>query len=234
VNPMVFLAGAAVLCLVLPLAGAGSLTGPALALAVGAGALLRRSANRGSARERRRRTEVEALRALAAEVAAGAALPAALAIVADDLLGAPPGRQARDDLLPALLAEAGRAPDEHAGARTLQSSDAPGIRGLGAAWHLSAESGAPLAGSLLRLAATASAAAATAHEVRSTLAGPRLTARLLAVLPLGGIGMAVLSGAHPVDVLLHTAVGQVCLLTGTALDVAGLLWIERLASAAEP
>ena len=48
------------------------------------------------------------------------------------------------------------------------------------------------------------------------------------------MGIALGSGldAHPLDVLFGTPVGAWCLLAGTALAVAGLLWVERLADGA--
>jgi tight adherence protein B len=215
-------------------AGAGPAAGLAVAAIGGAGWLLRRQSRCRAARERERRAEVEALRALAAELTAGASPETALSVVADDLAGVPggPGREA--GAVAAALAAAGRAGTDPATADVLHSSGSPGVRGLGAAWQLSTETGAPLADCLARLAAAASMSAATAREVRATLAGPRLTARLLALLPLAGIGMAALSGAHPIGILLNTGPGQICLAVGVGLDVAGLLWIERLASGADP
>jgi tight adherence protein B len=45
-----------------------------------------------------------------------------------------------------------------------------------------------------------------------------------------GMGM----GAHPVQVLLQTRTGQIVLVAGIALDLAGLLWTLTLTQRAMP
>jgi Flp pilus assembly protein TadB len=40
-------------------------------------------------------------------------------------------------------------------------------------------------------------------------------------------------GAHPLRFLLTTGIGVTGLLAGAALAIAGVLWVERLAAAAE-
>ena len=65
-------------------------------------------------------------------------------------------------------------------------------------------------------------------EVEASLAAPRATARLLAGLPLVGVALGELIGAHPVAVLIGTAVGRTCALCGVLLAVAGQLWTRAL------
>ncbi len=102
-------------------------------------------------------------------------------------------------------------------------------RGLAACWQVCAGTGSGLAAAVERLEEGLRAQAAARRAVDAELAGPRATAGLLALLPLGGIGMAAALGADPLATLLHTPVGNVCLLAGVLLDLAGLAWTRALA-----
>ena len=70
------------------------------------------------------------------------------------------------------------------------------------------------------------------RQVDVALGTARSTARLLAGLPLLGVALGSGIEAHPLDVLFGSPVGAWCLLLGTALAAAGLLWVERLADGA--
>jgi tight adherence protein B len=63
-------------------------------------------------------------------------------------------------------------------------------------------------------------------------AGPaRATARLMAVLPIFGLGLGLLLGVNPVAVLVGSGLGVACLVGGLALACCGVWWIERIVSA---
>ena len=65
-------------------------------------------------------------------------------------------------------------------------------------------------------------------ELRSATAGPRAGALLLAGLPVLGLAMGSGVGADPWGVLTTTATGQVLLVAGVALELAGVAWSSRL------
>jgi len=71
-------------------------------------------------------------------------------------------------------------------------------------------------------------------ELRTATEAPRASAALLAGLPLLGLAMGAGIGADPWGVLTGTAVGQVLLVLGAGLEVAGLAWAGRLISRATP
>jgi tight adherence protein B len=71
-----------------------------------------------------------------------------------------------------------------------------------------------------------------AREVRTECASARATARLLAVLPLLGLGLGSGLGGDPVQVLTRTLPGAVCLAAGTALALAGLAWVDAITARA--
>ncbi|MDG3009372.1 secretion protein F [Rhodococcus sp. D2-41] len=67
-------------------------------------------------------------------------------------------------------------------------------------------------------------------RVRAGLAGARATSTVLALLPLLGVGLGELMGAHPLGVLLGGGWGGALLVVGTVLVCAGLLWSDRIAA----
>ena len=65
-------------------------------------------------------------------------------------------------------------------------------------------------------------------ELRSATAGPRAGALLLAGLPALGLAMGSGVGADPWRVLTTTGTGQVLLVAGVGLELAGVAWSGRL------
>lgn len=172
----------------------------------------------------RRAAVVEFCDALSAELEAG--LPAVTAMARacaawPELADVVNAARLGDDVAAALR----RSAESMAGAE--------GLRSVAAAWDVAARSGAALALVLTRVAAGLRSDEEARSEVTAALAPPRATAKMLAVLPLFGIALGVSMGADPIRFLLQTTAGVACLATGTALALAGLWWVERLASAVE-
>ena len=119
----------------------------------------------------------------------------------------------------------------------LQSAAAtPGGEGLtvvAAAWHLAEQAGAPLAGILDRMAASIQDEVDLDREVAVEAGPARATARLMAVLPIFGLGLGMLLGVNPVAVILGSGLGVACLVAGLALACGGVWWIERIVSSLE-
>ncbi len=194
---------------------------------VGTAVRIRRRAGRRAAVRRGEQRTIDVLRGLAGELQAGASPSAALAAVLEDGSDGALDRNGdrADDLASLELARAARAPTDLAAATVLRAAPTAGLRALGACWWLSARCGTPLAVAAQRLAVVATRQAATAADVDATLAGPRLTGRLLAGLPVAGL---LLGGRSAPAVLVGTPLGRTCLVAGVLLDAAGLLWIDRL------
>jgi tight adherence protein B len=102
---------------------------------------------------------------------------------------------------------------------------------VSAAWHLAEQAGAPLAAILDRMAGSIQAEVDLDREVAVEAGPARATARLMAVLPLFGLGLGLLLGVNPVAVLLGSGLGVACLVGGLTLACCGLWWIERIVSA---
>nr|WP_241989933.1 MULTISPECIES: type II secretion system F family protein [unclassified Streptomyces] len=118
----------------------------------------------------------------------------------------------------------------------VQAAGEPGLDGLAgvaACWRVAVGSGAGLAAGLARLESALRADRRRREELRAQLSGAWSTVVLLAVLPVLGMGLGAALGARPLEVLLHSTAGLVCLVTGGLLEVCGLLWAARIVRAGE-
>lgn len=113
----------------------------------------------------------------------------------------------------------------------LRQGTEPGAGGLiilARAWQVSVNTGAPLGPSLETVAAALRADEEVDRLVAGELAAPRMTGLVLALLPVGGVGLGYLIGGDPIDFLTGTPWGWACLLAGCLLTCAGVLWTEHL------
>lgn len=114
----------------------------------------------------------------------------------------------------------------------LDAAQAPVLSQVAACWRIGAR-GAGLADSLRQVAANARAAEDVRVELEGQLAGPRATARVLAVLPLVGLGLGTMLGSDPLSWLITTLPGRVCLGAGAVLTAVGMWWTGRIALSVE-
>lgn len=197
--------------------GAAGVIVAGLALRVGAGTLRRHRAERAAA-------EVAAgCRALAAELRTGRVPVDALAAAAADH---------------PVLAEADRISRLGGDVAATWRSRArqPGRRGLddlARGWQLCRETGAPLSTALERIADDLEAGQAIRAMVAGELAAPRASGKIMAALPVLGLGLGYLIGGDPLDFLWREPVGWACLVTGVLLAAIGILWIDALARPAD-
>jgi tight adherence protein B len=101
---------------------------------------------------------------------------------------------------------------------------------IAAVWRLADHTGAPAADLVERIESDARAADRARASAAAEAAGSQATALLLAALPAGGIALGYGMGADPLRILLHTPLGGACAVTAVLLQLAGLLWADRLAS----
>jgi tight adherence protein B len=173
---------------------------------------------------RERAAAIEACEALAGELRAGRPAEDALSAAAELALG-----PSRDTLrAAAVAARLGAAVPAVLAGGAAASAVPELLRALAACWSVCTASGTGLADAVERLQEGLRAAAEQRRLLDAELAGPRASAVLLALLPLGGLLLAAALGADPLHVLLHTPLGLVCLVVGVALDAAGVLWVTRL------
>lgn len=108
-----------------------------------------------------------------------------------------------------------------------------GWQDVAVAWSVAETVGAPLASSLRRFADALRDAQASRDDVAVALADPAATARLVAWLPLVGVGMALMLGFDVVSTFTHP-LGIGCVIAGAALMLVARRWTSRLVDRAQP
>jgi tight adherence protein B len=196
---------------------------PTIALLGWAASVLVARARRDAQAVTRRERVVEACEAMLGELVAGRPPVQALDRAAGvwDELASTAGAAHLGVDVPTALRPLARLP----GARAVDR--------LAGVWQLCGSSGSGLATALEQVLGSVRAEHEVALAVRSELSSARATARLLAVLPVLVLVMAQGIGADPWRFLLATVPGQLCLGTGVALGVAGVMWLERIADEAQ-
>ncbi|MBM9467404.1 type II secretion system F family protein [Nakamurella leprariae] len=212
--------GAAVVVTVVLVGRAGPALAATTVVAAATAAVLVRTALR---RRRHRRLSAELLaatRQLAAELRAGAAPERAVQLAAD----------AATPTVADGIRRAARTSrtDPDRGPVRVPSDVAQGLDLLAAGWSLAHRHGLSLA-TVVQSVVDQLTRTAEADERRAAEgSGARLSGHLLAALPLLGLVLGTGMGVDPVHVLLGTGLGNVALVTGTALTAAGLLWTAAL------
>jgi len=110
-------------------------------------------------------------------------------------------------------------------------TDAVG-RAVAAADALAARTGAPLSAMFAAIAGAAADRREAAALREAALAGPRLSARVLAWLPLAGVALAAVVEPRTLRLLALTAPGWILLAAGAALTWAGRAWTRRIVRSA--
>lgn len=155
---------------------------------------------------------IDAFSSLEAELQSGQAPAVALVRAA----GVPPA-------WPSALAAVRIGGDVSAGLRA-DAQAQPILGQLAACWEVAAHTGSGLAQSVAMLAESARTREELEATLNAELAGPRATARVLAMLPIVGILLGVSLGADPVAWLTGSAVGRLCAFGGLAFTIAGWSW----------
>jgi tight adherence protein B len=205
------------------LAGA-ALTTPVVAVlagaaaGLGAGVLQRR--RRGIVGQQQVAALAEALGVLAAELRAGRSVHDA----AGTAVAGCPHPDAAAALGPVL--RLGVAPDPDRSPVAVETGRV--LTRIASAVRLSARTGCSLAAVVTAVEDDLRARARAEAELRVAVAGPRASAAVLAGLPVLGLLMGSGVGADPWRVLTTTGTGTVLLITGVALEGAGLAWSAQL------
>jgi len=166
---------------------------------------------------------IELCEALQVELGAGQAPADALSLAAHDHPWAE-----------AAARTAGTGGDVPAALRDLAGTPgAADLRVVAAAWQVAHRTGHGLADAVGRVAVELRAAEQTRRVVAGELTSARATARLVAVLPVAALLLGTGAGSDPWSFLFGTPIGWACLAGGLACALAGLAWIERLATGVE-
>lgn len=173
--------------------------------------------------ERRVRGLADALAGFAADLRAGRSADEA-AIAA--------GRACPDDLTAEALGRALRVPEADAGMVLGGGAWAEAVSRIAAGVRLSTRTGCSLAAVACAVEDDLRSRLRQQQDLRTAVAAPRASAVLLAGLPLLALAMGSGVGADPWHVLVATPVGNLLLVVGAGLEVAGITWSSRLARGA--
>lgn len=114
-----------------------------------------------------------------------------------------------------------------------EESSVPVLIAVAAVWQVSEGSGAGLSDATHRLGAAALQRERMRRDLASQMAGPKATARVLALLPAVGLLLGSGLGGSPVAWLLGTPLGWLMLGLGLGLEALGLWWVRRLVRGVE-
>ena len=102
------------------------------------------------------------------------------------------------------------------------------LKQVARAWALSDRHGIPLADVLDTVRKNLEQHLRFAKQVRARMAGPRMSATVLAILPELGVLLGEAIDARPLHVLATTYVGQGLLIAGATLICVGVFWSAKL------
>lgn len=219
---------------VVPVAAAGiatvgaALLAPALAIAallLGAtGAHRYRQRRRAVRRRRERRLIAAALEVLVGELRAGAHPVDAFSAAAAESDG--PVR----DIMLTVASRIRLGADVSAGLwEAARMSTAPeSWERVAVCWNLAAEHGLAMATLVEAAHHDIVSRQRFSDTIHAGLAGARATAAILAAMPVIGVLLGGLIGAHPLSFLLGGPMGAMLLTTGVALMCAGVIWSARI------
>ncbi|GAY13732.1 hypothetical protein MSZK_04580 [Mycobacterium sp. shizuoka-1] len=184
----------------------------------------RRRRRRDRLRNRAGQTLAAALETLVGELRVGAHPVRAFAIAAAESDGAIAAA------LRAVAARAGLGADVGAGLRAMAAATSVPAQWdrLAVCWQLAADHGLAMAALIRTAQRDIVERQRFAARVEAGLAGARATAAILAGLPLLGVLLGELIGAHPLRFLLGAGAGGWLLVVGTLLVCAGLVWSDRI------
>ncbi|MBB1159137.1 type II secretion system F family protein [Amycolatopsis dendrobii] len=133
--------------------------------------------------------------------------------------------EAAADAVPEL---AGELHNLSTAARLDGALESPALPAVAQSWNLARRHGLPIADALEAARRDVDAEVAFTRRLRAKMAGPRMSAIVLTVLPVGCLAMGQLIGANPLAVLTETLIGQAFLVAGAALLWAGTAWSRAL------
>lgn len=168
-----------------------------------------------------RNRTIGAISALAAELHAGNPPTVAIAVTGGD---------------PCVWPHTKAAAESHADIGVALAVDAesnPELRPLLACWLVAVNSGSGLASGIRKLSDSLREAQGIRIQLEAELAGPRATARMLALLPFIGIGLGYLLGAQPLTWLISHPIGWATLVIGISLTALGVWWTAHIAARVE-
>lgn len=112
--------------------------------------------------------------------------------------------------------------------RWRQSAADPLVDLVAGSLLLSVEAGGSLGSAVEQVAATVRDRAAVAAEVHALASQARLSAVVIALMPVGFVVIAAVSDPEAARFLIESSLGRICIVGGIGLDAAGLWWMHKI------
>jgi tight adherence protein B len=106
-------------------------------------------------------------------------------------------------------------------------------KGFGALWQVCENNGAALSPALTQFAQQIRTEKELRQELSSSMSGAKLSAWVLAGLPLFGIILAGFLGVNSLHWLSTSSIGKYNIVAALILEIAGIIWVSKITSRIE-
>ena len=101
-------------------------------------------------------------------------------------------------------------------------------KGFGSLWQVCENNGAALSPALNQFAQQIRTEKELRQELSSSMSGAKLSAWVLAGLPLFGIVLAGFLGVNTLDWLSNSSIGNYNIIAAIVLEITGIIWVTRI------
>jgi tight adherence protein B len=106
-------------------------------------------------------------------------------------------------------------------------------KGFGFLWQVCENNGAALSPALNQFAQLLRTEKELRQELSSSISGAKLSAWVLAGLPLFGIVLAGFLGVNSLDWLSNSSIGNYNIIAALVLEITGIIWVTKITSRVE-
>ena len=106
-------------------------------------------------------------------------------------------------------------------------------KGFGSLWQVCENNGAALSPALIQFSQQIRTEKELRQELSSSMSGAKLSAWVLAGLPLFGIVLAGFLGVNTLEWLANSKIGNFNIMAALILEVIGIVWVRRITSRIE-
>jgi tight adherence protein B len=106
-------------------------------------------------------------------------------------------------------------------------------KGFGSLWQVCENNGAALSTALIQFAQQIRTEKELRQELSSSMSGAKLSAGVLAGLPLFGIVLAGFLGVNSLQWLSNSSIGNYNIIAALVLEIIGIMWVTKITSRIE-
>ena len=106
-------------------------------------------------------------------------------------------------------------------------------KGFGSLWQVCENNGAALSPALNQFSQQIRTEKELRQELSSSMSGAKLSAWVLAGLPLFGIVLAGFLGINSLEWLSNSSIGNYNIITALVLEISGIIWVTKITSRIE-